>query len=69
MKLARYRHGFRTTSLADIAEAAKIPVGNVYYYFKTKDEIGRPIVEPTFIGIADAAGTSGTRGAPRKNAF
>ena len=35
VKLA-YLHGFRTTSLADIAEAAKVPVGNVYYYFKTK---------------------------------
>src|ERR1700757_4482984 len=40
-----YKHGFRETSLADIAEAAKIPVGNVYYYFKTKDEIGEAIVE------------------------
>src|ERR1700732_522092 len=29
VKLA-YRHGFRTTSLADIAEAAKVPVGNVH---------------------------------------
>src|SRR5260221_13328335 len=44
VKLA-YRHGFRTTSLADIAEAAKVPVGNVYYYFKTKDEIGDAIVD------------------------
>ena len=44
VKLA-YRHGFRTTSLADIAEAARVPVGNVYYYFKTKDEIGEAIVE------------------------
>src|SRR5260370_9436077 len=40
-----YRHAFRETSLADIAEAAKIPVGNVYYYFKTKDEIGEAIVK------------------------
>src|ERR1700686_1401407 len=44
VKLA-YRHGFRETSLADIAEAAKVAVGNVYYYFKTKDEIGEAIVE------------------------
>src|SRR5258708_31605361 len=44
VKLA-YRHGFRETSIADIAEAAKVPVGNVYYYFKTKDEIGEPVVE------------------------
>jgi AcrR family transcriptional regulator len=44
VKLA-YRHGFRTTSLADIAEAAEVPLGNIYYYFKTKDEIGEAIVE------------------------
>ena len=44
VKLA-YRHGFRETSIADIAEAAKVPVGNVYYYFKTKDEIGVAVVE------------------------
>lgn len=44
VKLA-YRHGFSETSLADIAAAAKIPVGNVYYYFKTKAEIGEAVVE------------------------
>jgi TetR/AcrR family transcriptional regulator, transcriptional repressor for nem operon len=44
MKLA-YRHGFRETSLADIAEAARVPVGNVYYYFKTKEELGEAVVE------------------------
>jgi AcrR family transcriptional regulator len=43
-KLA-YRRGFRETSLADIAEAANVPVGNVYYYFKTKDELGEAVVE------------------------
>src|SRR6201984_795442 len=43
VKLA-YRHGFRTTSLADIAEAARVPVGNVYYYFKTKDELAEAVV-------------------------
>ena len=44
MKLA-YKHGFRETSLADIAVAAHVPVGNVYYYFKTKDELGEAVVE------------------------
>src|ERR1700736_2375420 len=44
MKLA-YKHGFRETSLANIAEAAHVPVGNVYYYFKTKDELGEAVVE------------------------
>ncbi len=33
------------SSLADIAEAAHVPVGNVYYYFKTKEELGEAVVE------------------------
>ena len=44
MKLA-YRDGFRESSLADIAKAAHVPVGNVYYYFKTKEELGEAVVE------------------------
>src|SRR6516225_936431 len=40
-----YHYGFGSTSIADIAKAAMVPLGNVYYYFKTKDEIGGAIVE------------------------
>src|SRR5258708_23188847 len=40
-----YPNGFEATSLADIAREAKVPLGTVYYYFKTKDEIGEAIVE------------------------
>ncbi len=40
-----YRYGFGNTAIADIAKEARIPLGNVYYYFKTKDEIGDAIVE------------------------
>ena len=40
-----YQRGFGNSSLADIAKAARMPVGNVYYYFKTKDQIGTAIVE------------------------
>jgi TetR/AcrR family transcriptional regulator, transcriptional repressor for nem operon len=31
--------------LADIAQGARVPLGNVYYYFKTKDEIGEAVVQ------------------------
>ncbi|MGW6916718.1 TetR/AcrR family transcriptional regulator [Kitasatospora sp. NPDC054939] len=34
-----HEQGVERTTLADIAEAAEVPVGNVYYYFKTKDEL------------------------------
>jgi AcrR family transcriptional regulator len=40
-----YRYGFGNTTIADIAKEARIPLGNVYYYFKTKDEIGDAIVD------------------------
>ena len=40
-----YRQGFGSTALADIAEEARIPLGNVYYYFQTKEQIGNAIVE------------------------
>ena len=34
-----YQQGVEKTTIADIAKAADVPVGNVYYYFKTKDEL------------------------------
>lgn len=39
-----YLKGIAGTSLALIAEAADVPVGNVYYYFKTKDDIVNAVV-------------------------
>lgn len=40
-----YQQGIEKTTLADIAAAAEIPVGNVYYYFKTKNDIVKAVVE------------------------
>jgi TetR/AcrR family transcriptional repressor of nem operon len=34
-----YEHGAEKTTLAEIAAAAGVPLGNVYYYFKTKDAL------------------------------
>ncbi|GAB3896764.1 hypothetical protein GCM10027612_51800 [Microbispora bryophytorum subsp. camponoti] len=34
-----HQQGAERTTIADIARAADVPVGNVYYYFKTKDEL------------------------------
>jgi AcrR family transcriptional regulator len=39
-----YRHGVARTTLADIAQAADVLVGNMYYYFKTKDDIVAAVV-------------------------
>ena len=40
-----YRQGVEKTTLADIAQAADVPLGNVYYYFKTKDAIVDAVVD------------------------
>jgi AcrR family transcriptional regulator len=40
-----YRQGIAGTTLAHIAEAAEVPLGNMYYYFKTKDDIVAAVVE------------------------
>lgn len=40
-----HRFGMISTSLADIAKHAEIPIGNVYYYFKTKDELALAALE------------------------
>ncbi|BBY04873.1 TetR/AcrR family transcriptional regulator [Mycobacterium noviomagense] len=39
-----HRQGVERTTLADIAQAADVPVGNVYYYFKAKDDIVAAVV-------------------------
>ena len=40
-----HQQGFNRTTLADIAKKAKVPLGNVYYYFKTKEEIGQALID------------------------
>jgi TetR/AcrR family transcriptional repressor of nem operon len=34
-----HRHGFGRTTLADISRASGVPLGNVYYYFHTKESL------------------------------
>jgi AcrR family transcriptional regulator len=34
-----HQQGVERTTIADVARAADVPAGNVYYYFKTKDEL------------------------------
>jgi TetR/AcrR family transcriptional regulator, transcriptional repressor for nem operon len=40
-----HQHGIERTTLADIAQAAGVPAGNVYYYFKTKDDVIAAVIE------------------------
>jgi TetR/AcrR family transcriptional regulator, transcriptional repressor for nem operon len=40
-----HQQGIERTTLAEIAEAADVPAGNVYYYFKTKDDVIAAVIE------------------------
>jgi TetR/AcrR family transcriptional repressor of nem operon len=40
-----HQQGFHQTTLADIAQQAHVPLGTVYYFFKTKEAIGEALVE------------------------
>jgi AcrR family transcriptional regulator len=46
-----YQQGFNKTSFSDIAEAADVPRGNFYYYFKTKDELLEAVIAMRLDGI------------------
>ena len=43
--LLLHQQGVERTTLAEIAETADVPAGNVYYYFKTKDEVIASVIE------------------------
>jgi AcrR family transcriptional regulator len=40
-----HRQGAFVTTLVQVAEAAGVPPGNVYYYFKTKDDLIRAVID------------------------
>jgi TetR/AcrR family transcriptional regulator, transcriptional repressor for nem operon len=43
-KALLHEQGFHRTSLADVAARASIPLGNVHYYFKTKESLAEAVI-------------------------
>lgn len=39
-----YRKGFSQTSFSDVVAEADVPRGNIYYYFKSKEEILKAVI-------------------------
>ena len=40
-----HEQGVSNTTLANIAQLAEVPLGNVYYYFKSKESIVLAVIE------------------------
>jgi TetR/AcrR family transcriptional repressor of nem operon len=52
-----HQQGVEKTTLADIAHAADVPVGNVYYYFKTKDDLIDAAIESHSLDVRGLLGS------------
>ena len=63
--LVLHQQGVEKTTLADIAQAADVPVGNVYYYFKTKDELVQAAVDARAQEIETALATFDRHRSPK----
>jgi len=44
-RVTLHEQGVEGTTIADIAAAADVPVGNVYYHFKTKDQLVQAAID------------------------
>jgi TetR/AcrR family transcriptional regulator, transcriptional repressor for nem operon len=60
-----HRQGVEKTTLAEIAEAADVPLGNVYYYYKTKNALLDAVVEAHVQGIEETIASLGTHRTPK----
>jgi TetR/AcrR family transcriptional repressor of nem operon len=48
-----HEQGVHVTTLAEVAQRAEVPPGNVYYYFKAKEDLVHAVVDD-YVGQADA---------------
>jgi len=48
-----HEQGFQRTTLANVATRAGVPLGNVYYYFKTKDALAEAVIGAHEIALHD----------------
>lgn len=60
-----HRDGLERTTIARVAEAADVPVGNVYYYFKTRDDLIRAVIDERCSEMSQMFQVFESRSAPR----
>jgi TetR/AcrR family transcriptional regulator, transcriptional repressor for nem operon len=60
-----YEQGVQRTTLAQIAERADVPPGNVYYYYKTRDELVHAVIESRIARVRQVLGDLDRRGTPK----
>ena len=61
-----HQQGVEKTTIADIAREAYVPVGNVHYYFKTKDELVEAAIDSHVRDIQSLLGTLARHRTPQR---
>jgi AcrR family transcriptional regulator len=59
-----YRHGVDSPTLAEIAHSARVPPGNVYYYFKTRDDLVQSVIDARSDGLRQLLDSLDRRSTP-----
>jgi TetR/AcrR family transcriptional regulator, transcriptional repressor for nem operon len=59
------RQGFKQTTLAHIAENSGVPLGNVYYYFKSKEDIGKAVINHRLAKLHELLSQCSRRDSPQ----
>ena len=60
------KQGFHRTTLAAIAEESDVPLGNVYYYFKTKEDICKAVIRERKRELSDMLDDCCMRNKPKR---
>jgi len=60
-----HRHGVQRTTLADVAAAADVPLGNIYYYYKTREDLVNAVIEQWRGVVRDGLGRLEERRTPQ----
>ena len=50
-KIMFYQQGVTSTTLADIAQQAQVPLGNIYYHFRTKEALVEAVIQAHLQGL------------------
>lgn len=60
-----YWQGVERPTLAEVAADAEVPVGNVYYYFKTRDELVEAVIDARAGELRQFLASVSTHSSPR----
>jgi TetR/AcrR family transcriptional repressor of nem operon len=60
-----HEQGVHRTSLAEVAERAEVPLGNIYYYFKTKEELLGAVLERRITEVRETLDSFGQKRTPQ----